>query len=630
MENTFIKISSNMKKTLLTLGIMLMSMMSFGQSQLHWQCDISQFADYMSVTAVVEVDGAEQQTTTLEIGAFCGDVCRGSKCATYFQPTQRYIYQIPVYGSGGDMITFRLYDHVTEQELNVESSVELIWQKDGYGRLAAPYVIGFVTVTITNTTAGDWNDPTIWGGTVPGDGVTVELGANCTIGDEGAVTITVANLSIPEGVALTIEEGSTLIVTGDLVNASIDGLVIEDGAQVVNSSPNVKATAHKNIQAWTAKDSNGWHLIASPVNEMEVAGSEFLTETYDLYRYNEATHFWENYRSHYNTDFFTFENGRGYLYANSNPDFSPAFRGDLNYETVSCPVSFASPDALKGFNLIGNPFPHKIYKGSGGAIDDSRLASGYYTLSYNGEWVAHTFEDEIMPGQGVLVKTTATCDVEIGKLTSAPTAETAAKDDVKRLKVNLSGNDRSDCAYAYFSQGIGLTKMENYSSSAAQIAIREAGEDFAIAHVGNDCEEMDVVFKNTKNGYYTVMFEGTESFEYLHLVDNIAGSETDMLQEQSYTFYAFGNEDENRFKVVLRDYTSIDEDTKNSEFAYIAGGNIIVRGEGTLQVIDMTGRIVITCAISGVETVAKPTENGVYVLRFMNGNNVKTQKIVVR
>lgn len=356
---------------------------------------------------------------------------------------------------------------------------------------------------------------------------------------------------------------------------------------------------------------------------MAIAGSQFITEIYDLYRYDEPTYTWENYRVHF---FSTFENGRGYLYANSNTGFSPAFKGDLNYEDVTYQVSYESPGPLLGFNVIGNPFPHSIYKGAGGAIDDSHLAPGYYTLSYYGQWETHTFDDEIAPGQGILVETTATSVITIGKTNAEATAESSSKDAAQRLKINVSGNGKSDRAYAYFSEGIGLHKMDNYSSSAAQIAVKIGEDDYAIANVGEDCEEMDVVFKNTKNGYYTVTFEGKEEFEYLHLIDNILGIDTDMLLEPFYKFHALGNEDENRFKIVCRDYTGIDENAENQTFAYMAGGNIVVNGEGELQIIDMTGRVLENITISGVETVRKPSQIGVYILKL----NGKTQKIVVR
>lgn len=618
-----------MKRALVALGIVLMSMVSFGQTQLHWQCDISQYADYMSVVAVVELDGEEQQETTLEIGAFCGEVCRGSKLATYFPPTQRYVYQIPVYGSGGDMIAFRLYDHVTEQELDVESSVELSWQKDGYGRLATPYVISFTTHVTNNTGSGDWNDPTIWGGTEPTATANVQIGTgDVTIGDNGAVEVTVANLEIVTGASLVIETGSTLIVTGEMFSSSEESLIIEDGAQVINESASVKATAEKDVAAYTAKDTDGWHLISSSVNEMPIAESDFITETYDLYRYNEALPGWENYRNHYNTDFMIFENGRGYLYANSHT-FSPDFKGMLNYDDVTINVTYTdSKDGLKGVNIIGNPFPHVIYKGNGGAIDNANLASGYYSLSFKGAWQACTYDDPIQPGQGILVRTSTSTNLVIEKTNAVATAESStSKDIVGRMKLMVSGSNSDDRAFAYFSEGIGLEKVGNISESLPTLSIRNNGTDYAIAHVGEQCEEMDVIFNNSRNDDFTIEIELKDiDFEYLHLIDNATGNDIDLLIEPSYTFHTTGNEIDNRFKIIFREIAGIDENYENTQFAYIAGDNLIVRGEGTLQIFDMAGRMIETLELSGVETVRKPSQTGIYILKL----NGQTQKIVVR
>lgn len=606
-----------MKKVLLALGILLSSIMSFGQTQLHWQCDISQYADYMSVVAVVEIDDVEQTSTTLEIGAFCGTVCRGSKLATYFPPTQRYIYQIPVYGSGSDMITFKLYDHVAGEEVDVTSSVALSWQKDGYGRLATPYVIAFET-------PASWSDPEAWGGSVPTPSSNVTLPDDIIIDNNAQVTV--ASLDT-DGNMLVVADGSALSVTGDLVNDNPDNLVLQDGAQIVNTSPNVAAKAKKSITAYTAKDSNGWYLISSSVNDMLIAGSDFLTETYDLYRYNESSTTWENYRSGH-ADFTTFEKGRGYLYANSN-GISPAFVGTLNNAAVTYQVTANSSTASKGINIIGNPFPHNIYKGAGGAIDDSNLESGYYELTYSGAWVAHAFDDAIAPGQGVLVVAKSNGNVTIAKTNTEATAESASKSDVKRLKINVSGNGSEDRTYAYFSEGDGLEKLDNFSSSAAQISIKNGEDDYAIAHVGEECETMDVIFKNTKNADYTITIEGVEGFSYLHLIDNLTGADTDMLLEENYQFHATGNEYAERFKVICRNNTGIGENAETAMFAYVNDGNIVVNGEGTLQLIDMTGRVINTVEINGTQMIEK-LSYGVYVLRMINGNEVKTQKIVVK
>jgi hypothetical protein len=54
----------------------------------------------------------------------------------------------------------------------------------------------------------------------------------------------------------------------------------------------------------------------------------------------------------------------------------------------------------------------------------------------------------------------------------------------------------------------------------------------------------------------------------------------------------------------------------------------MVKGEGILQIVDVTGRIVVQGdAINRVSTSGMTA--GMYVLRLINGSEVKTQKIVI-
>ena len=60
-------------------------------------------------------------------------------------------------------------------------------------------------------------------------------------------------------------------------------------------------------------------------------------------------------------------------------------------------------------------------------------------------------------------------------------------------------------------------------------------------------------------------------------------------------------------------------------------GSAIVDGEGTLQVVDMMGRVVVCRDASNASAISTSgMAPGVYVLRLINGDNVKTQKIVIR
>jgi hypothetical protein len=98
---------------------------------------------------------------------------------------------------------------------------------------------------------------------------------------------------------------------------------------------------------------------------------------------------------------------------------------------------------------------------------------------------------------------------------------------------------------------------------------------------------------------------------------------------KGYTFEARTTDYASRFRLVF----SIcgDANGDNETFAFINNGNIIITedmADATLQVIDMTGRIIVSR--DGVHTVSTGGMTpGVYVLRLIRGNDVRTQKIVI-
>lgn len=626
-----------MKK--LVLFTMLMALVSIVGAQTHHWTPITGNETTMVVKGVIVIDGVEQQSTTLEIGAFCGSECRGSEFAQYFPPTQQYIITMTIKSAPGkgETITFALYDHTINQELNLNCVNTVEYEANAtIGTMNNWFQFAFTTPTTTNTTSGDWSNPATWGGTAPSATANVQVNTgNVTIGDNGAVDVTVASLEIGSGASVTIEAGSTLIVTDDLVNNNVNGLVIEDGAQVISSSAGVKATLKKSIDGY-AKASSGWYTISSSVNSMLIEGSDFLTPEYDLYRYNETAvgGEWENYKDNSNSGFTAFENGRGYLYANEN-NITPAFTGTLNNAAINVGVTYTPrTDGLSGFNLIGNPFPHVIYKGAGGAIDDAKLASGFYTLTNEGAWHVNTYENAIQPGQGILVKTTEGTTLNIAKTTTAATKESSTREAPGRIDLKVKGNNVEDRAYVYFCNGIGLEKMGNLSENEPSLFIRDNGSYYAITHVNTGYESLDLMFLNRISGEFTfgVGFEGLR-FSYLHLVDLVAGAEVDLLQNPDYTFTATGNEPTARFKLVFRVTTGVNETPEEALFAFVSDGQIFVNGmneDASLQIVDVTGRIIITRKgqIQSVSTDGMAP--GVYVLRLMEENKVRTQKIVVK
>ena len=124
----------------------------------HWIPEAGSFEDNMTFTAVIQINGVEQHSEMLEVGAFCGAQCRGSQLAVLFEPTQRHIVQLTIFGEIGDLISFRLYDHATVQELELTSPAPVIFNTNGFGTLASPYVLNFTTANShVQVLSGGWN-----------------------------------------------------------------------------------------------------------------------------------------------------------------------------------------------------------------------------------------------------------------------------------------------------------------------------------------------------------------------------------------------------------------------------------------------------------------------------------------
>ena len=124
-------------------------------------------------------------------------------------------------------------------------------------------------------------------------------------------------------------------------------------------------------------------------------------------------------------------------------------------------------------------------------------------------------------------------------------------------------------------------------------------------------------------GKYTISLKANGNFSYLHLIDKLTGEDVDMLVEDSYSFIGSSQDRTDRFIVRLNKEGGINA-SENEIFAYQSGSDIVVNGEGELQVFDVMGRMVMTQRINGVETINVPT-NGMYIFRL----NEKVQKIVV-
>jgi len=458
-----------------------------------------------------------------------------------------------------------------------------------------------------------------------------EVGADVTV---GSVTI---NYYYDETYGLyerlTVKDGATLTAT-DFIYTTGDerNFIIEDGAQVIHPNAGAKATVEKNITAYntTGGTNNGWHLIGSPVTESFAPSVDngFLANEYDLYFYDEPAHYWRNYKPSGQYAGFYIEPLKGYLYANSAND-TLSLTGTLRpaTETVTKPLNYTDGIELAGFNLVGNPFAHNVTTFTG-----SNVATEVYRMNdLKNEVTVSSIsaDDPLLPGEGFFVKATG----DNASITFNSRANNAERSDIT---LEVSENGLIVDRLILKRNGAPLEKF-TLNENSTKIYATEDGQDWAVAVIASEAKqssptEQALNFKAAKNGTYTlnVNIENMD-LDYLHLIDNLTGADVDMLASPTYTFTANTADYASRFRLVFSAQDDADDDN-DAPFAYINNGNIVITADvddATLQVMDMMGRVIVS---HDGHTRYIPTTGmsaGVYVLRLIDGDSVRTQKMVI-
>ena len=368
---------------------------------------------------------------------------------------------------------------------------------------------------------------------------------------------------------------------------------------------------------------NGGHfLIASPVtvNPADVIDTynqqRMIDGEFDLYYFDQSRDLeWINYKEgegNFNPG-FNLEPGKGYLYAHKTDGFFTVIgtpysgNGVFELEYDSNATDFA------GWNLLGNPYDYPVSVGK-----------AFYVMNEEGTEITPANENmPIMPMQGFFVKATG----ENQTVTFSEWEASIVPLDLLAMNLSNSHGATIDRAIVRFDRGHQLPKFQ-LNKNHTKVFIPQEGKDYAIVNA-TEMGEMPVSFKAEKNGNYTLSFSNENvEFGYLHLIDNMTGTDVDLLSNPTYSFEANASDYASRFKLVFATGSSAGSDT----FAFYSNGELIINNEGnaTLQVVDVMGRILKNESINGCSNVNVNAAPGVYMIRLFNGNNTKTQKIVVK
>lgn len=131
-----------------------------------WSFNEHLYMTNMTLTCQPQIDGLPADTA-YEIGAFCGNECRGNALVEWSVTKKHFVAYMVVMGNWHDSIVFRLYDHRHHAEIASAAPPQLTWEADeNIGSAKNPYALNFTATSLHETDlstpqfkrfAGKWN-----------------------------------------------------------------------------------------------------------------------------------------------------------------------------------------------------------------------------------------------------------------------------------------------------------------------------------------------------------------------------------------------------------------------------------------------------------------------------------------
>ncbi len=448
------------------------------------------------------------------------------------------------------------------------------------------------------------------------------------------------NVFIQSDVTITGEAEARIVALGNGKS-----LLIADGG-TLKTDYDVIATIKKNIVGYgidNANDNNGYYLIANPIVETiynhsssltpNISSTGLLNDTYDLYRWDYAATDDLEWRNYKDIPFNLF-NGESYLYANLN-DIELSFVGTVKANNIDQEMNTEYDETqfnFNGWNLLGNPFVCDAY------LNDAANGMAFFRMNDNGDDFT-VATGPIHPMEGIFVKadnagqsfkfSRTQIDGNSKGMLSINLSDHSAPRSIGRTQQPKAQGSITDRVIVRFGEGNTLEKL-NFRENHTKVYIPINGKDYSVIKA-DDLGELPINFKAERNGRYTLDFSHNDiDFSYLHLIDHLIGNDVNLLMNPSYSFEAHTTDYASRFQLVFATGSSVHGDS----FGFINGsGNLTIfgiEGEAALQVIDINGRILVNETFSRSYEKKIEAVPGVYILRLINSDNVKVQKIVIR
>lgn len=619
----------------------------------------------MTVYGQIKIDG-EFADENIEIGAFCGDEVRGR--AIIRKQGSMYLFFLTVYGNANDKMELHFYDHEIGTELNVVGDFFITYSSSNTNLNAG--VVDYYTVTYKFIgTDKDWNKISNWQlisglWDEPQNATQLPSSNPKRIDDiivaedlDANLDYIVKDVKLLAYVTLKITSTGALEIIGDIANTDENALIVDadingTGSLVHNSDDVIaKVNCYIDNSSITRSWSADWHFISSPVANQTIESFIPTEENYDFYTWSEFNSTWNNQKKDNSTtnDFYTyngmnFKEGRGYLVAYENEGYKK-FLGTLNNGDVTYLLSCSTDgefvvERYTGFNLLGNPYPSYIdWEAEGWTRDMLELQTVWIYDDDVNNYITYTLggvatnggSQYIAPCQGFFVKAKTPGDFVMTNDIRTKSKSAFRKDNDENIfKVRVNGASGQDEIAVVIGDNDDVFKMFSLNESAPSLYINKGVGNYTVVYI-DDEKSLPLNFEAESMSMFTIsLSEAGNDFTQIYLEDRLTGEKVNLLTD-SYSFLHSKSNTKERF---VLSFVNKQQTTDNSHFAYINNGEIIINdinGNAQINIYDVTGRRVYNNvnmdAACHVHTYGY--SSGVYIIRKIDDEGIKTQKIVI-
>ena len=520
----------------------------------------------------------------------------------------------------------------------------------------------------------------------------MQVDASLTL--DSTTGVTAGDVLVTAGNTLTIDETSSLTVSGDFTNTgtvSLNSTADDYSSLIVTGTATGDITYNRFVNSYNDGLGGGWDLVGSPtvmtIKDFITANGaniEVLGSDYAFSQYDNAIGDWIRYETGSQTGSFT--TGQGYSMATVEVSPPPpgaagatvAFTGAM--QTTSQSINVINNNGLNGvgrrWNLVSNPFPSYINGNTAaGATNfiDTNLAviDGNYGAVYGWNGSSYTIYNlldgafSIAPGQGFWVAALNTTDTALNftadmrTITGSGDFVTGPELLTHHVAVKLfNGETEKATTDFYFRDGLSLGLDPGYDAGAfnqstklsSRLAMGSQEVAFAKNAMGMDAMQntrVPLEIRQNAGQTFRVSMADMDLPEdiYVYLEDTLNGTLTS-LKDQDFELEAQSNlSGADRFFIVFKSNSVLSSgDTLgiNTLNVYKANTDSFVTIAGItpdLQQLEVRLFSMLGVAVKQAQlntTTATQTistdglASGLYIVQIRSGNQTTVKKIIVK